>query len=154
MGQQECEKNYIIMEIEQDVKDNILKKMANEMNRVGFVKSTYPQAICDREAIYPTGLPTKGAGVAIPHTDSIHVNKKAIAVGILKKPVEFTVLGSDDELVDVELIFMLAIINPNEQVQMLQRLIELCKDEESLIALKKNDNLDEVNKIVEKLLED
>lgn len=153
MVQGNHEKNYVIMEIEEEVKDSVLKKMANEMNRFGFVKDTYPQAICDREAIYPTGLPTKGVGVAIPHTDSIHVNEKAIALGILKKPIEFNVLCSEDEFVDVELIFMLAITDPKDQVKMLQRLIELCKDEESLIALKESDDFDEVNKIVEKLLE-
>ena len=38
-----------------------------------------------REERFPTGLDTGNFGIAIPHTDGIHVNKPAIAIAILSK---------------------------------------------------------------------
>ncbi|MBU5585366.1 PTS sugar transporter subunit IIA, partial [Enterococcus sp. S181_ASV_20] len=54
-----------------------------------FVHPSYQQAVIERERIFPTGLPTKGINVAIPHTDSIHVKKEGFLVGVLEKPVTF-----------------------------------------------------------------
>lgn len=36
------------------------------------------QALKDREAEFPTGINTGEKGVAIPHTDVSHVNKKEL----------------------------------------------------------------------------
>lgn len=62
------------------------------------------------------GVPMEAMGVAIPHTDAIHVNKKAVFCGILDKPVDFVVMGDDEATVSVEVIFMLAIMKPNDQI--------------------------------------
>lgn len=146
------EKNFLVMKLNKDSKEEVLRSMASQMESEGFVKDTYAQAVCDREVVFPTGLPTKGVGVAIPHTDSIHVNKKAISLGILEKPVEFTVMGTEDETVEVGLVFMLAIINPDEQVEMLQKLIGICQDEETLMTLKNSDDEEKINSIIGGLL--
>ena len=67
------------------------------------------QALKDREAEFPTGINTGEKGVAIPHTDVSHVNKKGIAIATLKQPVEFVEMGTDDEYVNAQVVFMLAV---------------------------------------------
>ena len=47
----------------------------------------------EREKVFSTGLNFEEMGIAIPHTDSIHVNRQAIAVGILKEPVKILSYG-------------------------------------------------------------
>ncbi len=47
--------------------------------------------------------------VAIPHTDSKHVNESNVAVGILKNPVKFNSMIDPKDRLDVELVFLLAV---------------------------------------------
>ena len=44
-------------------------------------------------------------GIAIPHTDKEHVIKGAVAIGVLKEPVHFYQMGTNDENVSAKLIF-------------------------------------------------
>ncbi len=146
------EKNYVLAKVECKDKTEVLTKLGGLLEQKGYVKDTYIQAIIDREAVYPTGLPTGGVAVAIPHTDCIHVNEKAICVGVLEKPVTFTMMGSTDEYVEAGVIFMLAIHDPNLQVPMLQSLIKLCEDGEVLQKLQKLEDEAEICEMIEALL--
>lgn len=118
--------------------DNLiaLEEMGMLLYKQGYVKETYLKAIQEREKIYPTGLPTASVGVAIPHTDSEHVISPAVAIGILKNGVTFQMMGSPDDKVHVELIFMLAIKKPEMQITMLQKLMSIFQKEELLLQLK------------------
>ncbi|MBR0600585.1 PTS sugar transporter subunit IIA [Sinanaerobacter chloroacetimidivorans] len=117
-----------------------IDQLGNLLYTKGFVKDTYTQAVKDREKIYPTGLSTSGVGVAIPHTDAIHVNKPAVAIGTLEKPVLFHLMGDDEQKVEVQLLFQLAINEPSEQLQMLQSLVGLFANEELLRSLQQAKN--------------
>lgn len=57
----------------------------------GYVKSTYIDAVLEREKTLPTGLDIGEMCVAIPHTDSKHVNESNVALAVLKNPVEFRI---------------------------------------------------------------
>lgn len=144
--------NFFVHTLNDNDKEVVLTKLGRKLYEEGCVKESFVQAVLDREKIYPTGLPTQGVGIAIPHTDSIHVNKKAIIIGILESTVEFQVMGSTDEFVQVGIIFMLAIENPEAQLEMLQKLIELCQSEEVLYTLKKHEDKERIKDIVAKLM--
>ena len=60
----------------------------------------------------------------MPHTDSIHVNKEAVAIGVLRKPVTFGEMGTQDDKVDVQLMFMLAIRKSDCQIDFLGEMID------------------------------
>lgn len=112
------------LKAEDDV--SCIEQLGNLLYRKGYVKDSYTQAAIDREKVYPTGLSTDEVGVAIPHTDAIHVIKPAVAIGTLEKPVPFHLMGGDeDQKVEVSVIFQLAINDPSEQLQMLQSLVGL-----------------------------
>lgn len=128
------DQNLVMINLEVETQQEALEKLAGRLYETGYVKDTYAQAILEREKVFPTGLPTEGYGVAIPHTDVEHVNKPAVALGILQKPVKFNLMGdlNPDSQVDVQVMFMLAIKEPHMQLELLQDIMEMIQDQELL----------------------
>lgn len=129
-----------------DAKDNMnaIEQLANKLLDHDSVKESFVEAIKIREEKYPTGLPTEAIGVAIPHTDSIHVKKGALALGLLKNPVKFQVMGMPEDNVDVSIIFMMAIDEPQGHLEMLQKLMEILQQKDLLINIKQANSSKEV----------
>ena len=75
---EDLEKGYLVAKVDTKDKFETLEAMGKLMVEKGFVKESYIEAVQEREKVFPTGLPMEALGVAIPHTDSIHVNKKAV----------------------------------------------------------------------------
>lgn len=140
--------NYAMYCLDETDKYAILRKLGKELCKLGFVKESYIEAVCEREKQFPTGLPMSGGGIAIPHADVSHVNKEAMIVGLLKEPVDFRVMGSQSEYVSAQLIFMLAIKDSQAQLEMLQRLIEGCQDEQTLITLRDSKEPEAIERIL------
>ena len=139
---------YSVHILEDTNRFEILRKLGEELYRSGFVKQSYIEAVCRRENEYPTGLPTSGVGIAIPHADVQHVNNEAMIVGVLREPVIFQVMGSQSDLIKVQLVFMLAIKDSHAQLEMLQRLIEGCQDEQVLFTLRDCKDTDAMERIL------
>ncbi|KXG74652.1 Transcriptional regulator ManR [Fervidicola ferrireducens] len=127
--------DLIETELEAKNKEEVLEVLAKLLIVKGYVKDSYLKAILEREKVFPTGLPTDGVGVAIPHADIDHVLTSGIALAVLKSPVKFNVMGNPTEEVDVRLVFMLAINEPKMQVNLLKNLISLFQDKNLLIKL-------------------
>ena len=117
-------------------KEGAIRKLAALLSQGGYVKDTFENAVIEREKVFPTGLPTQPFGIAIPHTDAVHVNKGAIAVGILKSPVVFKEMGDLENDVEVSIISMLAIENPKLLIPLLRQLAKSFQDKEFLEKLK------------------
>lgn len=111
---------------------NTNRKVINELGQLmlgkNYVKKSYIDAVLKRESSLPTGLNIGNICVAIPHTDPVHVITPAIAVGILNTPVKFQSMISPDQSLLVKLVFMLAVKNPQKQVELLKKLMSLFKD--------------------------
>ncbi|WP_208590048.1 PTS sugar transporter subunit IIA [Gracilibacillus suaedae] len=120
----------IIFLLHAKTQEGLFKKMTEGMQKHGYVKETYLEAIKEREEIYPTGLQTEITGVAIPHTDHDHVNKEAIGIGVLEEPVPFKHMGMENVEVMVSVVFMLAIQKPDKQLGVLQVITGLIQDNE------------------------
>jgi PTS system galactitol-specific IIA component len=116
-------------------KEEAVLRLAGLLECGGYVKGSFGRAVLEREEVYPTGLPTKPVGVAIPHTDTEHVKRAALAVGILADPIEFTEMGSADDHVNVSIVAMLAISDPEAVMQVLPQLARALQDEEFLLSL-------------------
>jgi len=130
--------NLVLVSLEADDDVSCIGQLGNLLYETGYVKDTYKQAAIEREKVFPTGLDMGGIGVAIPHTDAVHVIEPAVAVGILAKPVPFRLMASEgDQTVEVRAVFQLAINDPSEQLQMLQSLMELLSNAELLEKLQK-----------------
>lgn len=107
----------------------VLEQMAKYLVKKRYVKDTYVSALITREESYPTGIkiPT-GVNVAIPHADVEHVIKQALVIGVPKEPVTFHNIEDPEDTVDVEIILLLVIKDPNGYVAFLSNLTRLFQD--------------------------
>nr|WP_242704256.1 PTS sugar transporter subunit IIA [Enterococcus sp. 665A] len=126
-----------LVDLEINEADNFssLAALANRLEKNQCVNGEFSRAIQDREKEFSTGLPLENVGVAIPHTDSEYVFKQSMAIGILKNPVMFEMMGSPEVLVPVKIIFMLAIKEPKKQLEFLQALIDMFQKDEKVLAI-------------------
>lgn len=115
--------------------DEIFEQVGGRFIAKGYCKPSYIKALKERESDFPTGLDMGGLGIAIPHTDISHVNKSGIAIARLNTPVEFIQMGTDDEMVHANLVFMLSVKDPGAHMQVLQRIVEIIQDREVLEGL-------------------
>lgn len=107
---------------------DVITQLANILTQKDIVKKSFVDHVLAREKQFPTGLPVKeGLGIAIPHTDSIYVNKSQIAVASLKKPVIFKNMVDASKDVEVSLVFMIAMSKPHEQANLLSNLMNMCQ---------------------------
>lgn len=131
-------------------RSELFDAMFQKMNQAKIVKKSYLEGISTREEEYPTGLLVGKTGIAIPHTDSRHVNTSQICFASLEKPIEFSNMGDKSDKIQVELVFMLAMSQPHEQVQTLQNLISLFQDERAVEQLKQCCDEEEFIKILKR----
>lgn len=125
----------MLLDYEAKNKDELLKNLASILKERGYVKESYIEGVLEREKVFPTGLNTNGVKVALPHTDAKHVNKPAILVAKLKEPVTFKEMGMSGRDVEAELIFMMAVKNPDEQVKTLSNLMSILSKKDMLVSL-------------------
>ena len=134
--------------------EEVFQQVGGALTAAGYTKSTYVEALIEREREYPTGLDVDGWGVAIPHTPVEHVHSETvIAIAIFKNPVEFVQMGTDDETVGVRIVFMLAIAGkPGEHgahLDELQRIIAIIQDTGLLQNLLNAQSAEEIIKLIE-----
>lgn len=104
-------------------KVEVISLLSELLHNYDYVSDGFCEAVLEREKKYPTGLPFP-IGVAIPHTDAIHVYKSAIACGVLSDPVRFGEMGSVDKEMDVKIVCVLAIEKPEMIIPVLRNLIK------------------------------
>ena len=137
----------IYMDLEAEDKFDALKTMAEDFVKLGYGKASFTEAVLEREKNFATGIPTETIGVAIPHADPIHVADKALGIAILKKPVDFVILGDDTATVPVEMIFMIATNEPDGHIETLQKLMEIFQNSELLGQIRQAKNKEAVLEI-------
>lgn len=91
------------------------------------VKSSYLNALREREANYPTGIKLDGYSVAIPHCDIKHANKPTIYIIRLPKPVLVN-RADEDEKLSVSLVINLVVTDPSAQLMLLRSLFHNLQD--------------------------
>ncbi len=111
-----------------------LAHIGQEMVAKGVVHETYPQALLERERLYPTGIALEQHGVAIPHCDAIHAREPAIYLIVPNHPVTFQRADDDGEIA-VSLIIALIVENPTAQMSLLRRLFSELQNPSTLDAL-------------------
>lgn len=145
--------SVILLDVEGDNKEEVLATIGNNLVERGLVKESFVPAIIKREGEFATGLPTAGVSVAIPHTDVEHVNKKTISVAVLKNPVDFVIMGDDSETTPVQLVFMLAMDEAHSQLSLLQKLMQVFQEEDTLKYLVNQKDKTKVKSLLEEKLD-
>lgn len=128
--------NIQVLNLHKENKEEVLEALSNAAINAGYAKNGYLEAILEREEKYPTGLHTPEIEVAIPHADVEWANAPSLTIGLLEHPVTFKPMGGEGGDVDVEIVFMLTIKEPKEQINFLQAFSTLMAEPQLLIDFK------------------
>lgn len=146
--------DLILIDMEADNYEDLIKKIGDIACAKGFVEKDFYKGVIERENVYPTALPTNILKVAIPHAmERNHVVTSSIIVAKLKNPVLFKEMGSNEgTLIPVDIVFMLAVNGSKDQLSILQDLIGMFSDNDSMSQLKNANTAEEVLFTLKKLL--
>lgn len=145
---EELGEKRIFLNLKAEKKERVLQILGNAMIEEGYAEAGYIEALIEREQEFPTGLDIKGVGIAIPHTDADYVKKAGIVLAVLEKPVSFYRMGREEELIEVQLVFMLAIENPEAHLGYLQQILAVIRDTDVLKKLTEAKEKSEVIEII------
>lgn len=127
------DEDLVITGMEADCWEEALKILSGRLKEKGYVKDDFYRALVEREKSFPTGLPVEGdIKAAIPHANPDYVIKPAVAVGVLKKPVAFGEMGTSDRQIMCKLIFLLALNDSKNHLDLLRRLMDFFVDGRNL----------------------
>lgn len=129
------DENLVIIGLDRKKKEDVLFELSQKLEQRDFVQPDFLSHVLEREEKYPTGLPA-AVPLALCHTEAQYVIRSAMAVATLHKPVEFHEMGNPDGVVLAEIVFLLALHNPKDQVLWLKRMANLFKNEKALLAIK------------------
>ena len=129
-------------------RDEALKMLAEEFIKSGVAKDTFYEGIMSREKVFATGLSLNNMCVAIPHTDPEHVNRTQIGFMSLDAPVEFIEMGTEDKKIPVTMMFMLALKEAHQQLDMLMKLMDAFQNDELMEKFAAADNFDDYYSLI------
>jgi galactitol PTS system EIIA component len=127
--------DLIELGITETKKEDVLKILADKLKAKGYVKDGYYENVIKREETFPTGLPTV-IPVALCHTEAKYVNQSAMAVGTLTHPVEFHEMGTPERNIEAEIVFLLALKDPKDQISYLKKMVTVFKSRETLETIR------------------
>lgn len=145
-------KELIVIDLDVDNSEEAIKYLGDILNKGGYVKESFVKAVIAREKEFATGIPTEPLGIAIPHTDGIHVIKMAVAVGVLRKPIKFGIMGGYGEI-DVDLVFLMALMDCESQISMLQSFCEFFQRSREIEKIRNAIDKDNILEILNSELE-
>jgi PTS system galactitol-specific IIA component len=146
-------KEHVLTGVEAADAQDAIGKLTEVLVKTDCVTLEFAEDVWEREGTFPTGLPTQPLAVAIPHADPDHVRQSAVCVGVLNSPVQFAQMGTDGSTVlDVHIIFLLAIKEKEKQVEMIQQLMTLIQTPELLESLSKAESPSDAIDLIKNLL--
>jgi len=145
-------KKNVLLGVQINDYQEAIRILGNQMVENGYIQPEYIDSVIEREKQYPTGLPTDGVHVAIPHANAEFVKRSAIGVMTLLKPVTFRNMGDATENLDVEMVFLLANADQSDQPESLQRLMRCFSEEETLMKMKTAETSDEIVAVLQEFM--
>lgn len=132
------DEDLILLQSEAKNKNEVFHEFGDILINKGFAKNNYIEGLKEREIQFPTGIETGGISVALPHTDSTFIKESKIGFMSLKNPVEFGVMGgAEEQKVSVSVVFLIALADSNQHLQVLQKVIELIQNGKFLEKIQK-----------------
>jgi PTS system galactitol-specific IIA component len=108
--------------------NDVIQLLCDRLAREGYVEDGFCRAVLEREARFPTGLPTSPYPSAIPHSGALGVKTTGVGIAVLQRPVAFRSMEAPERLLDVRIVWLLAIADAARQVPMLQWIISSLQD--------------------------
>ena len=133
-------------------RDEVIRLLGRELAAFGMVDDTYGELALERERQYPTGVPTEPMAVAIPHSERSQVYKTGIGVAVLKNSAKFASMDDADRLLDVKVVFMLAVSSDDGHLEMIQDIMEIIQDSQVVDAILTSASTDHIERIMHREL--
>ena len=130
-----------------DNKEDVIRTLAGKLVAQGFADETYIAKVVEREREYPTGLIFPKIIIALPHGSPEHVEASAIAVGRCIKKPEFANMEDFSQKINVDMVVVLAVKNPDRHLVILNNLIELFTSDENCKILLESDSSERVRQL-------
>lgn len=120
--------------------EELFHQVADLLEERKIVKSSYCEALLDREKSFPTGLDMEFLGkdlpnVAIPHTDIEHNLTENVVVAKLDRPVTFHNMIAPAQTVEVSLLFFIINHSSSSQTNILAQLMDFFTSDGNLAGL-------------------
>lgn len=128
-------KDLIWLDVTIDNTDQLFEIVAEKTNLMGYTNSNFLEKIKLRERKYPTGLKYENHAIAIPHTDPETIRKQFIAVVIPKNKLHFYLMDEPNKKTAIDIVFILGLNNPENQLTVLQEVIKMIQDEKHIRQL-------------------
>lgn len=122
---------YVVIRGSARNREEAILLCADALYAAGYVGTEFGKLCIDREKEYPTGLPTE-IPTAIPHAKDERISQSSICFLRLEKPVAFKRMDDDTEEIRTDMIFNLAIKDPNDHLNALQNMMAFLNDSEAL----------------------
>lgn len=122
---------YIVIHGSAGNSEEAIRLCGDALYKAGIVSRQFGEMCVNREKEYPTGLPTE-IPTAIPHAKDNGITESSVCFLKLDKPVTFQRMDDDTEAVDTDMIFNLAIRDPNEHLEALQNMMTFLNDTDAL----------------------
>lgn len=129
-------------------KEEVITSLAERLVVKGYVRPEFLEAVLEREKKFPTGLPTKPVGVAIPHADPHYCLQPCLSVARLAKPVKFRLMGDEEQEVDVSLVLLFGLDTSSKHLSFLSGLAEILQDEEILAKIMQAGSISELRAVI------
>ena len=142
-----------LCELDLDVRstDEFFEVMSKKAVDLGYVTEQFLSAIKKREQDYPTALPVKPYPVAIPHSDPINIVKQFIAPVRLKNAISWCEMANNDSILSVQIVFLLGFKREEGHVEILQLLLQIFQNEDTMESLLKAATKEEFLEIVKQM---
>lgn len=150
MGNVIISEDLMEINLEAPSKETAIKVLADKLKVLDYVNDDYYENVLRREKNFPTGLPTV-IPIALCHTEREFVKQSALAVGTLKHPIEFQEMGAPERIVKAEIIFLLALNDPKDQVPWLRKMMTVFKSKEVMDQIKFSKNNKELADVMKTL---
>ncbi|MDR1576013.1 MAG: PTS sugar transporter subunit IIA [Treponema sp.] len=128
----------VLINVEADSSGEVIRLLTDLLVNSGYVKGEYADVVISREEQYPTGIPTAGLSVAIPHAFADDcVLEPSVGVATLARPVIFKNMFDPDEELGAAMVFLIALSSKdkNEQAENLGRVMSIFSDGDLLSGL-------------------
>lgn len=139
----------ILTHVQAANKEEALHQLYEALLRAGKVKPSFYEAVLERERDYPTGLELEHWNAAIPHVVPAHVEHSALGIAILDKPVTFRRMDDDEATVEVQVIFNIALDKNGKQLDILQQIMGIVSDADTMGQLATADTPQDVLHILQ-----
>jgi PTS system galactitol-specific IIA component len=131
-------KENVLINVKADSSGEVIRLLTELLVKSGCIKREYADVVISREERYPTGIPTAGLPVAIPHgfADDC-VLEPSIGAATLVRPVMFRNMFDPDEELAVGMVFLIALSSKDkdEQAENLERVMDILPDANLLSRL-------------------